>query len=242
MVSRRFVGNDLVDLSDTDTPYKVDDIRYCQRIFNQDERLQIADATDPHITLWTFWALKEAAYKALKQYDNKIIFIPKQLYILVNKSLVCYKDMAMQYHIEHMPNQYIHVIVQLNRPAYNKQENWWPALLVIDTIENIKLHMKGINALDKYTHLYLSDFFIKKNIALLFGELVNDMLIKRVARIPQLFWKEPKGTDLVSSSISFSLSHHGIYISFVILLNLSGTHTTVGELAIGSGQKDHTSL
>ena len=58
------VGNDIVDLRDPESVPASLHGRYLERVFTAHERLAILDRPDP-VELWSRWAAKEAAYKAL---------------------------------------------------------------------------------------------------------------------------------------------------------------------------------
>lgn len=59
-------GNDVVDLKHADSERSLADERFFLRVFAPSERSLILGANCPHTMLWTIWALKEAAYKALR--------------------------------------------------------------------------------------------------------------------------------------------------------------------------------
>jgi phosphopantetheine--protein transferase-like protein len=62
------VGNDVVDLSDPRCSEKHADARFLERVFTAAERRTIAVADEPDLMLWTLWAAKEAAFKALSKH------------------------------------------------------------------------------------------------------------------------------------------------------------------------------
>ncbi|MHB1191630.1 MAG: 4'-phosphopantetheinyl transferase superfamily protein [Longimicrobiales bacterium] len=57
------VGNDIVDLCEPRTEGKHSDPRFVARVLGERERAVLAQAEDPAVALWAFWAAKEAAYK-----------------------------------------------------------------------------------------------------------------------------------------------------------------------------------
>ena len=59
------VGNDVVDLKESDNRGKSGDDRFLGRVFTVEERELIAQAAAPDTLLWALWAAKEAAYKAV---------------------------------------------------------------------------------------------------------------------------------------------------------------------------------
>jgi len=72
------VGNDLVDLADPESQPERPHRRFDQRVFTPVERNEIARDMDSNRARWTYWALKEAAYKAVKKCDSRVRFSPIQ--------------------------------------------------------------------------------------------------------------------------------------------------------------------
>ena len=66
--ARLVVGNDVVDLSDPRCSEKHADARFLERVFTAAERRTIVEAGEPDLMLWTLWAAKEAAFKALSKH------------------------------------------------------------------------------------------------------------------------------------------------------------------------------
>jgi phosphopantetheinyl transferase (holo-ACP synthase) len=66
-VSRVFVGNDVVDLTNQRTEGRALDERFIGRVFDGDEQegIQAAGATD--LEIWCRWAAKEAGFKAISK-------------------------------------------------------------------------------------------------------------------------------------------------------------------------------
>lgn len=64
---RLAVGNDVVDLHDPRTVGKAGDARFLSRVLQDDERAAVAAAPDPEESLWIHWAGKEAAYKLVSK-------------------------------------------------------------------------------------------------------------------------------------------------------------------------------
>ncbi len=72
------VGNDVVDLHDPDNRGKSGDDRFLGRVFTAEERALIAGAAVPDRLLWSLWAAKEAAYKAVSGADPPPHTIPRR--------------------------------------------------------------------------------------------------------------------------------------------------------------------
>ncbi len=82
------IGNDVVDLNDPQNafvpmtsldPFEFSALdhkrkRFLDRVFNDEEQQLIKCARHPHLTLWSLWAAKEAAFKVMKKLDATSIF------------------------------------------------------------------------------------------------------------------------------------------------------------------------
>lgn len=64
--ARRFVGNDVVDLSDAEALGKAQDSRFVERVLAAEERARF-DAARSDWSLWCLWSAKESAFKALQK-------------------------------------------------------------------------------------------------------------------------------------------------------------------------------
>jgi hypothetical protein len=76
----QLLGNDLVDLGDPETLEAALHPRFDKRVFSDRERARIyADESRRHRSRWQHWALKEAAYKAVRRRDPRVVFSPRRL-------------------------------------------------------------------------------------------------------------------------------------------------------------------
>lgn len=72
------VGNDIVDLETPCNRGKSGDGRFLERVFTPEERDLIAGAARPDALLWSLWAAKEAAYKAVSRDNPGVCSIPRR--------------------------------------------------------------------------------------------------------------------------------------------------------------------
>lgn len=77
------VGNDVVDLKDPENIGKSRDDRFLGRVFTAGERELIASAPSPDTLLWSLWAAKEAAYKAVSSADPAVCSIPHRYQVVL---------------------------------------------------------------------------------------------------------------------------------------------------------------
>jgi phosphopantetheine--protein transferase-like protein len=79
------VGNDVVDLKDPENIGKSRDDRFLGRVFTAGERELIASAQSPDTLLWSLWAAKEAAYKAVSSGDPAVCSIPRRYRVVLDE-------------------------------------------------------------------------------------------------------------------------------------------------------------
>ena len=77
------VGNDVVDLKDPENIGKSRDDRFLSRVFTAGERELIASVPSHHTLLWSLWAAKEAAYKAVSRADPAVCSIPHRYRVVI---------------------------------------------------------------------------------------------------------------------------------------------------------------
>ena len=77
------VGNDIVDLGEPGNRGKSGDGRFLGRVFTPEERELIAGADDPDALLWSLWAAKEAAYKAVSRANPEVCSIPRRYRVIM---------------------------------------------------------------------------------------------------------------------------------------------------------------
>ena len=78
------VGNDIVDLKDPENIGKSRDDRFLGRVFTAGERELIASVPSPDTLLWSLWAAKEAAYKAVSRADPAVCSIPHRYRVVLD--------------------------------------------------------------------------------------------------------------------------------------------------------------
>jgi len=78
------MGNDVVDLKDPENIGKSRDERFIGRVFTAGERERIASAPSPDTLLWSLWAAKEAAYKAVSRADPAVCSIPHRYRVVLD--------------------------------------------------------------------------------------------------------------------------------------------------------------
>ncbi len=69
------VGNDVVDLRDSESQPEALHSRFDARVFTAAEREALGVSAAPYVLRWTLWAAKESAYKIAKKLDPTVRFL-----------------------------------------------------------------------------------------------------------------------------------------------------------------------
>jgi len=77
-ISRKVIGNDIVDLKLANTEINWRRNGFLNKIFTQQEQNQILTSKIPDLTVWSFWSRKEAAYKIYNRQSGIRKFNPIQ--------------------------------------------------------------------------------------------------------------------------------------------------------------------
>jgi phosphopantetheinyl transferase len=72
------IGNDIVDLTDPRAAGKSRDIRFMDRVFTTNERQAIFNHNNRDVFLWSLWAGKETAYKAICKVHPAVSSSPRR--------------------------------------------------------------------------------------------------------------------------------------------------------------------
>ncbi len=72
------IGNDIVDLNYARHTSKASHPRWAEKVLTAQEKEQLKLFPSPASALWSFWALKESAYKIFYKKTGKRLFIPKK--------------------------------------------------------------------------------------------------------------------------------------------------------------------
>ncbi|MDH5721532.1 MAG: 4'-phosphopantetheinyl transferase superfamily protein [Spirochaetia bacterium] len=190
------IGNDIVDLKDNDSDLITYHNRFFSRVLADEEYRFLIDNRSNKIEkkmFWTVWAIKEAAYKAIKRIDDKAIFQPKKYIVSENFNHVKYQDKKLQC-IYDINEEFIHVICMNENIKQMKEEN--KIRYFTEFIDEKK--SPGLNVRDR----------IKDELKA-FYNLDIDLLFKN--RVP--FY------ELKNQKYPVSISHHGRYIAAAFLVD-----------------------
>lgn len=197
------VGNDVVDLRDSDADLDSYSPRFARRVFTSRERLVIASDPDPVRCHWRFWAAKEAVYKVLRKREPRSVFSPRLL------------EVAMQPGEPHEAR-----VVDRSAPAPGGRfsvrffdepsavhavtafPKWNAARVVHGFACNGDAHGDGMTPGHAVRHLAC------RKIASALGLEASDLEVRKQGRIPVLL---DRGHPVQGN---LSLSHHGAWTGF----------------------------
>lgn len=86
------VGNDIVDLTDSDAMGKSRDTRFINRVFTQGEQDRILNSANPDAALWALWAGKETAYKVVSKSHTAVSSAPRAYNVSFEKENIANSD------------------------------------------------------------------------------------------------------------------------------------------------------
>ncbi|NTW76290.1 MAG: 4'-phosphopantetheinyl transferase superfamily protein [Syntrophaceae bacterium] len=78
------IGNDVVDWEHPANSNKSRDFRYLKKILTSVEIEFVYDSENPDKVLWSLWACKETAYKAIRKSYPGLSFLPRQWSVRLN--------------------------------------------------------------------------------------------------------------------------------------------------------------
>lgn len=192
------LGNDIVDLHDKDAQDRATSPRFLKRSCTEREIALCKAAEDPHKTLWTFWAMKEAAYKALKKEDEKIPFIPTEYECSSFKScLFREKKLPIRFF---QTADYVHALALSGEEAHFARVSFEVATIEDPLEASQAVRALSMQALEKAGYPGCRIERLKEG-----GRVLP----------PQVIWKEEP-----LNGCEISLSHDGRFVATALLLPL----------------------
>ena len=206
------IGNDIVDLKDSDSDLSSFHADFKYRILNSQELFDIKNNDLPNnLLLWIYWASKESAYKYMSRIYPEIHFSWKHFYFNYQLKKIFYKKYHCDCKIDIQKNKYIHVI------SYPNGSNLKSIFSKVYYFPNLAYQNV------KYSSLVLKDLFTN-HIASFLKVSSKDIQIKKNHsgyHVPYVYAKN----KILENPVSFS--HHGSYISYVFSHNMA--HNMVGS-------------
>ena len=214
------IGNDVVDLKDTDSLDILQNHPFLQRVFTENELEFIHNANNPRAKAWGLWAAKESAYKTARQLNAKTIFSPK-LYEVDPIKCIVIRDKKSFIFTKTETTDYVHTesILQeennMNNSNKNKKRTWIQSLQELIDNEEINIiadNIKAYNEQSGYCRAFAT-WLLRNELGLPDGYIHKESLGPRCP--PELYNNQQKITDS-----AISLSHHGRFCAVAICGNL----------------------
>jgi phosphopantetheinyl transferase (holo-ACP synthase) len=224
------IGSDVIDLRDAESRPESFRPRFDERVFLPEERRTIARDPNPLARRWAHWGAKEAAFKLVKQFDSGFVFSPGRWVV----------------HFEAEPAVSDRRANRVRRGAIEIPASSERAARLIDLQSDEtsdRVHVVAIpmgsdwSAVD-VTVEAIAQTSADRSVAvreLAAGEISRRLGVARARvtigkrdRIPIVL------LDGRPTSLSLSLSHHGVWIASAI----APTVDPLGELASSSDSKE----
>lgn len=197
------IGNDIVDLNDPQGRDKYKDHRFLKRVCAKSEIEFLFQSTNPHATLWTFWAIKEACFKVIQKVSVNAKFIPNQFLCFIenkNQWKCKYGDILINITLS-LTNEYVHAL------AFHPQRFYAPNDIIEQEIKKIsnpdlassEVRNSALKLLEKQGY---------KNCR------IERELIDGKLQPPLILY-----TDFMPDYSDISLSHHENFVASAIFLS-----------------------
>jgi phosphopantetheinyl transferase (holo-ACP synthase) len=192
------LGNDVVDLAHPSVQPGAQHPRFDARVFSERERAQLARADAS--SRWTYWAAKEAAYKAAKKRDRAVVWAPARFEVSLDterSGRVLHAGRELALRVERTP-QWVHALADdVGTP------------LAIECGAVGALAGAGDDASARVRALACSE------LARRLGVAVSALEIVTRERVPALW------IDGAPARADLSLSHHGRFVAYACALDVA---------------------
>jgi phosphopantetheinyl transferase (holo-ACP synthase) len=232
------VGNDVVDLFDSETQSKALHPRFDERVFTEKELSTIRESDCAHRARWAHWAAKESAYKVVKKLDSHAVFSPIQF----KASLDPRGNGIVDYHgkqihvVVNQSQRFVHAVAATPKATlpsdcfYGESHQGDDGQITFSTSSKarkvfVTYRARAVRGVDPCPGVLsrLTRRFAAEEVGSFLRLQPNDIDISSVRRVPRACYQ---GTDL---PVDISLSHHGHYIAFAMssyLMPISSTSKT----------------
>lgn len=187
------VGNDIVDLRFVPYYTKRRHIRFCQKVFSEEEQTIISNSTDQSEKLWHLWSMKESAYKLLSKKRPKSLFSPSKI--------TCNVKNESQGTIV-IDNQAFHSRSKITR-------DYIYTLTHSEEIENIESNTIRIHD----SSYQLQSKLVYQNLVKKVAQVMNEnpayfSIKKNTHGVPELYCGSQR------LALDISITHHGFYCAY----------------------------
>lgn len=188
------IGNDIIDWDEILIRPKAKQIEYVNRVLCKEEMAVFESSRTPELLLWSFWALKEAAYKAWYKNNHIRFFAPKKYYCRLtdnnkNQTVVVSTPFGLCFGKLYIKHNFIHAVVSTSAHE----------------LEHISIHTIPLS--NKNPKIQSSEIrtFVTKYIENTYNKFVASVCLSNPKGYLEVF---SKNSDVF---IDVSISHHGHY-------------------------------
>jgi phosphopantetheinyl transferase (holo-ACP synthase) len=198
------VGNDVVDLADPETQAAALHPRFDERVFAAPELARIAASATPGRLRWVLWAAKEAAYKAAKRMEPRIVFSPRRFAVT--------ETGARTARVEHGPRRF--------EVALELEEDWVHAVATAVVAPRPRSLLVAVSALEEGVEASpraagrAVRTLAVAIVARALGLRADRLAVVREGRLPRLTY----GSRVLAADVS--LSHHGRFAACACVLGV----------------------
>lgn len=201
------LGNDIVDLRDSESDPETLHPRFDARVFAPVEREALALCEQPEILRWQLFAAKEAAYKATKKVEPHAVFSPVRFEVMleaenenVREGAVTRGERRCKVRVETRDGA-VHAIARLEDDDAPRAST--PLVHGV-----LRVAGDTENPLDPEAQGRLVRSFSCERLGPALGVNPRDLEIRKRGRIPELWLRG------APSHLDLSLSHHGSVVAF----------------------------
>ena len=191
------VGNDVVDLHDSESRPEAIHNRFDTRVFTSDEREALRASASAHELRWTLWAAKESAYKVAKKLDLAVRFLPRDFvvrWIAEGRAVVMHETGPFDVRL-HRTDEWVSAVATVkaaNAPSTQR--------LLSAGIE--RLEVPGADPSRAVKELVCAALALRMNLP------PGQVLIAADRGIPVASWRHRR------LPVDLSLSHHGRFVAW----------------------------
>ena len=191
------IGNDIVDLGDSESRTEERHPRFDERVFDPSELHALSQAPSVEQMRWILWAAKESAYKAARRHQRETIFSPRRFVVNLDHELrgsVRVGDRYYEVQVD-LDGSCIHAVVA---GSVLCEDTIWGTRRLSDERGDPSQQVREFAIESVARRLEVSD---------------GDVRVTHSGRIPEL---RIRGR---SQPAALSLSHHGAYLGFACRLS-----------------------
>jgi hypothetical protein len=208
------IGNDIVDLSDPQGLGKSRDTRFINRVFSADEKQQILNCSEPDLLLWSLWAGKETAYKAVRKSHFEAISVPRRYGVKLNNTYGIIRKAPFISGAVETPYDPVSIRIFIN-------ENYVHCIGITGKSEAFNSVIRGVLQISRGNDFHFSTDSPSSKVRQLAKKAISSYLDQDIEDIDIRRFKGYRGLEPPTVSIKgearmidISLSHDGNFVAY----------------------------